>query len=49
MTTNLREWKHIFEMRCSERAHPQMREIMIPLRKEFRKALPEIFGETECK
>jgi thymidylate synthase (FAD) len=49
MTTNLREWKYIFEMRCSEKAHPQMREIMIPLREEFRKALPEIFGEIECK
>jgi len=45
MTANLREWKHIFDLRCSEKAHPQMREIMVPLREEFVKKLPVIFGE----
>lgn len=45
-TANLREWKHIFDMRCSPAAHPNMRQIMIPLREEFRKVLPEIFGEV---
>lgn len=43
VTTNLREWKHIFEMRCSEAAHPDVRKIMIPLREEFRKQIPVIF------
>jgi len=41
---NLREWKTIFELRCPEAAHPDMRRIMIPLREEFRKILPEIYG-----
>lgn len=33
--TSLEEWKHIFELRCDKSAHPQMRELMIPLREEF--------------
>lgn len=45
VTANLREWKHIFEMRCSEAAHPDVRKIMIPLREEFRKLIPVIFDE----
>lgn len=42
-TANLREWKYIFKMRCSKSAHPQIREIMLPLQEEFKKTLPEIF------
>jgi thymidylate synthase (FAD) len=42
-TANLREWQHIFSLRCSESAHPQMREIMIPLCDELHEKLPEIF------
>lgn len=42
---NLREWIHIFDMRCSEAAHPDMRRVMAPLQKEFQKILPEIYGE----
>lgn len=41
---NLREWKQIFELRCADAAHPDMRRVMIPLREEFRKVLPEIYG-----
>lgn len=44
MTANLREWKHVFKMRCDKAAHPQIREIMLPLRKELEKVLPEIYG-----
>lgn len=43
MTANMREWKHIFHMRTSSAAHPQMRELMCPLQEEMRKLLPEIF------
>ena len=43
VTANLREWKHIFDMRCSNAAHPDVRKIMIPLREEFRKQIPVIF------
>jgi thymidylate synthase (FAD) len=34
VTANLREWRHIFQMRTQKAAHPQMREIMIPLLEE---------------
>ncbi len=31
ITANVREWRHIFTLRCSNASHPQMREVMIPL------------------
>jgi thymidylate synthase (FAD) len=45
ITMNLREWKHFFTLRTSEDAHPQMREIVIPLLKEFKKRIPIIFDD----
>ncbi len=45
ITMNLREWKHFFELRTSESAHPQMREITIPLLKEFKNLVPVIFDD----
>jgi thymidylate synthase (FAD) len=36
MTANLREWRHVFDLRCSKAAHPQMQEVMIPLRDKFK-------------
>jgi len=42
-TANLREWKHILELRTSTAAHPQIRQIMIPLQNELRSIIPEIF------
>ena len=47
VTANFREWMHIFTLRCSLAAHPQMREIMIPLREECRRRIPVIFDERE--
>jgi thymidylate synthase ThyX len=50
VTANFREWKHIFQLRAvSKAAHPQMRDLMIPLYKYCREQLPEIFdlGEVE--
>jgi len=44
MTMNLREWLHFFELRTAKGAHPQMREIAIPLLREFQKKLPIIFS-----
>lgn len=44
MTANLREWLHVFELRCSEKAHPQMSALMRPVRDEFKERLPEVFG-----
>lgn len=43
VSANLREWRHIFKLRTSMRAHPQMREVMIPLLYEFRRKIPVLF------
>ena len=43
MTANIREWRHIFKLRCSKASHPQMREIMLPLLDAFHDRLPVLF------
>ena len=45
ITCNVREWRHILSLRCSPAAHPQMREIMLPLLAEFHDILPVIFDD----
>ena len=45
VTYNLREWRHFFKLRCSTKAHPQMREVAIPLLAEFKKIIPIIFDD----
>ena len=45
VTANLREWRHILKLRTSKAAHPQIREIMIPLLKELQEQLPIIFDD----
>jgi thymidylate synthase (FAD) len=44
-TTNLRCWRHILIMRTSLEAHPQMRQITIPLLTEFQKTFPILFDD----
>lgn len=45
VTMNLREWRHFFRMRADTAAHPQMREIAVPMLLEFRKRLPVFFDD----
>lgn len=45
VTMNLREWRHFFRLRTSERAHPQMREVALPLLSELKKLIPVIFDD----
>lgn len=45
MSCNLREMRHIFSLRTSEKAHPEMREIMRPLLKELQEKIPVIFDD----
>jgi thymidylate synthase (FAD) len=47
VTYNLREWRHFFKLRCSPKAHPQMREITIPMLAEFKRLIPVIFDDIE--
>lgn len=47
LTTNLYEWRHIFNLRACDAtgpAHPQMKEIMVPLFEEKCVKYPKIFG-----
>ena len=46
-TANFREWRHVFELRCSSAAHPQMQEIMRPLLVEVKERIPIIFSDIE--
>ena len=46
---NIREWRHFFKMRCSPAAHPQMRELTLPLLKEFHEKLPILFDDIYQK
>ena len=45
-TANLREWRHIMCLRTGRDAHPQMRQIMVPLLKELRVKLPVLFNDA---
>ena len=45
MTANYREWRHIFDLRCNRAAHPQMRELMLPLLKDLHERIPVIFDD----
>lgn len=45
MTANLREWRHVFSLRCSPAAHPQIRALFLDILKEFHKAFFPIFED----
>jgi thymidylate synthase (FAD) len=47
MTANLREWRHIFRLRTAKAAHPQMREVMIPLLQKFKEFIPVVFEDIK--
>lgn len=44
MTANLREWRHFFKLRA---AHPQMKEVTIPLLEELKTLIPVIFDDIK--
>ncbi|MCX6007418.1 MAG: FAD-dependent thymidylate synthase [Chloroflexi bacterium] len=46
-TCNIREWRNIFRLRTSPAAHPQMREIMIPLLEKFQAEMPVLFDDIK--
>lgn len=49
MTANLREWRHVLKLRTSKAAHPQMRELMIPLLNELTKQIPVVFDDIHVE
>lgn len=44
-TANLREWRHILSLRADKMAHPQCRELMIPLLYELQEKIPVVFDD----
>lgn len=47
MTANLREWRHFLKLRTSKAAHPQIREVAIPLLDAFKSKIPVVFDDIE--
>ena len=45
MTGNLRNWRHFLKLRCSSKAHPQMREIALLVLKQMHEYIPVIFDD----
>lgn len=46
VTYNIREWRHFFRLRCDKAAHPQMRQVAIPLLLLFKEKLPVLFEDV---
>lgn len=50
MTANVREWRHFFKLRAADAtgsAHPQMKEVTVPLLKELKQLIPVVFDDIE--
>lgn len=47
MTCNIREWKHVLDLRTKKTVHPEIRQLLIPLLLEFKRTMPEIFEGIE--
>jgi thymidylate synthase (FAD) len=45
MTANLREWRHFFRLRTALAAHPQMREVAVPLLRDMKGRIPIVFDD----
>lgn len=47
VTGNLRNWRHAFLMRTTKETHPDFRNVMIPLLKEFKIRIPILYQDIE--
>lgn len=47
ITANYREWRNFFKLRTDTPAHPQMREVTIPLLKELKTLIPVVFDDIK--
>lgn len=45
MTVNLREWRRFLKSGTAPTAHPQMRELVVPLLEKFKEIIPVIFDD----
>ena len=49
VTANLREWRHIFNLRCCKKSHPQIVGLMRDCLKGFNEEIPVIFDDLAEK
>lgn len=49
MTANLREWRHFLRLRTSPAAHPQMREVTVPLLRRMQELIPVVFDDIKLE
>ena len=49
ITANYREWRNFFKLRIPLTAHPQMREVVIPLLKDLTENIPIVFDDIEVE
>ena len=47
ITTNFREWRHIFKLRCDSHAHWEIRRVMVNLLEDVQKIIPVVFDDFE--
>lgn len=47
ITANYREWRTFFKLRTANDAHPQIREVAIPLCRELQQRIPVVFDDIE--
>ena len=47
MTANIREWRHILDLRTKQMTHPAIRQLLIPLLLYFKQEMPELFDKIE--
>lgn len=45
VTFNMREWRHFFRLRADAAAHPQMRQVAIPLLLLFKERFPALYSD----
>lgn len=49
VTASIREWRAIFDLRCSEKAHPEIRNVMKSLLFDMNSKMPILFGDIADK
>jgi len=47
MKANIREWRHVFNLRTAKAAHPQMRSLMQGILIDFKNRIPVVFDDIE--
>lgn len=47
MTANIREWRHILDLRTKTMSHPSIQQLLIPLLLKFQYTMPELFESIE--